>query len=137
MSKRERNIAISALIGAGVGYLAGILTAPKSGKETRQDIVKFTVKTRREAEAKVKTLHNDLNELIEKAESKFSDAKSSAQIGLGKAIEKARLAKTETREVLSSIHEGDVQDDELRQAISDAQSAAEHLKSFLNKKTEI
>jgi gas vesicle protein len=30
--------ALGALIGAAAGFVAGILTAPKSGKETREDI---------------------------------------------------------------------------------------------------
>jgi gas vesicle protein len=33
-----KRLAIGALFGAAVGVVAGILTAPKSGKETRQDI---------------------------------------------------------------------------------------------------
>jgi gas vesicle protein len=36
MSKGK--FALGALIGAGAGLIAGILTAPKSGKETRADI---------------------------------------------------------------------------------------------------
>jgi len=33
-----KKVALGALIAASVGYVAGVLTAPKSGKETRQDI---------------------------------------------------------------------------------------------------
>jgi gas vesicle protein len=36
--KKGTNIAFGAIIGAAVGVAAGILTAPKSGKETRDDI---------------------------------------------------------------------------------------------------
>lgn len=33
-----KKLAIGAIVGAAVGVVAGILTAPKSGKETRDDI---------------------------------------------------------------------------------------------------
>ena len=69
MGKRA-NFAIGAAIAAGVGYLAGILTAPKSGKETRADI-------------KAKA-----NELKEKAEAEVDKAKSSATDALDDAKKK-------------------------------------------------
>ncbi len=36
--KKGVNIAIGAITGAAIGVVAGILTAPKSGKETRGDL---------------------------------------------------------------------------------------------------
>jgi len=36
--KKGTGLALGAIIGAAIGGVAGILTAPKSGKETRQDI---------------------------------------------------------------------------------------------------
>ena len=50
MAKTGRKLAVGTLIGAGIGYLAGILTAPKSGRETRQDIKDATLKAKTEAE---------------------------------------------------------------------------------------
>lgn len=38
--KTARNLAIGAGVGTAVGLAAGMLLAPKSGKETREDIVK-------------------------------------------------------------------------------------------------
>ncbi len=35
-----KKLAIGALIGAAAGLVAGVLTAPKSGRETRDDIKK-------------------------------------------------------------------------------------------------
>lgn len=132
MSKKEK-VAISALIGLGIGYVAGILTAPKSGKETRHDIYAAGVRTKAEAERRIKSLNSDLSDLISAAEEKFENAKASVRVGLGKAIDKAREAKSEARETLSSIHEGEVEDQDLKKAIADAQSAVDHLKSFLSK----
>ncbi len=39
-----KKIAIGTAIGLAAGYVTGILTAPKSGKETRQDIKKIAPK---------------------------------------------------------------------------------------------
>ena len=39
MKKPVKKIAKVAAIGAGIGYLAGLLTAKQSGKETREDIL--------------------------------------------------------------------------------------------------
>jgi len=50
MSKGK--LAIGALIGAGAGFVAGILTAPKSGKETRADIKSKASDVKAKAKAK-------------------------------------------------------------------------------------
>lgn len=44
MSKGK--FAIGALLGAAAGFVAGILTAPKSGKETREDLKDTAVKVK-------------------------------------------------------------------------------------------
>ncbi len=50
MSKGK--FAIGALIGAAIGAAAGILTAPKSGKETREDLKKKADSVKADAEKK-------------------------------------------------------------------------------------
>ena len=67
-------MATGALIAAGAGYLAGILTAPKSGKETRRDISK----ARSDSEKQLKKLHSDLNGLIKEAETKTKQARGAS-----------------------------------------------------------
>lgn len=47
MSKGK--IAIGALVGAAAGFVAGLVTAPKSGKETRADIAKKAQELKHEA----------------------------------------------------------------------------------------
>ena len=55
-----KKIAIRTAIGLAAGYVTGILTAPKSGKETRQDIKKNSAKVLLETEKELKELHKDL-----------------------------------------------------------------------------
>lgn len=40
MDKKEKDLLIGASVGAIAGVIAGLLFAPKSGKETRADLVK-------------------------------------------------------------------------------------------------
>jgi len=67
-----RNIATGVAIGTIIGLTAGILFAPKSGKETRQAIADKTV----EMPGQVKQL---VSEVIEKLKSKVSSMELSAQ----------------------------------------------------------
>ena len=57
MDKRVKKFAIGTVIAAAAGYVAGLLTAPKSGKETREDIKNTAVKTYKVAEKELKELH--------------------------------------------------------------------------------
>ena len=130
MGKRA-NFAIGAAIAAGVGYLAGILTAPKSGKETRQDIGKAAAKARREAERQLKDLHAELGELLKDANARIAAGKLTAKAGMDKAVEKAIVARNKAREVLSAVHEGSAEDTELQKAVDDVKDALTHLKKFI------
>lgn len=48
----KSRLALGAIIGAAVGVVAGVLTAPKSGKEVRADIVDKADELRDKAAAK-------------------------------------------------------------------------------------
>lgn len=133
MQKRERKFAIGALVAAVVGYVAGILTAPKSGRETRQDIKDTAVKAKTEAERKLKQLHSELNNLIESAKKKAADLKSTAKKELNEAVSQAQEAKEKARDILSAVHEGDADDKDLQKAIKEVNSAIAHLKKYVGK----
>lgn len=125
--------ALGAIIAAVVGYLAGILTAPKSGKETRQDIKNATESGIAEAEKQLKKLHTQISDLITQAKEKSGDLKGNAQKELQGAIDKAMTVKEKARVLLSSVHEGDAEDKDLQKAIDEASKAIESLKTFLQK----
>jgi gas vesicle protein len=128
-----KKVAVGTLIAAGVGYLAGILTAPKSGKETRQDVHDAAVKAKRDAEVRLKALHSELNELIEKGKSHAETAKKSSKVEVEKALAAANVAREKVREVLSAIHEGESEDQDLNKAIDEVTKATSHLKKFMSK----
>lgn len=131
MRKRERNVAIGTVVAAGLGYALGVLTAPKSGKETRIDIQKAAVKAKTEAERKLKNLHSDLGKLITDGKKQAAKLTMTGKREWKEALSKAEDAKAKAREMLSAIHEGDADDHDLDQAIKDIKSSIAHLKKYL------
>jgi gas vesicle protein len=125
--------AASTLVAAGAGYLAGVLTAPKSGKETRKDISRSASKARVDTERQLKKLHSELADLIKTGEAKTKKAKSSADDGLGEATENAKKAKEKTREILSALHHGDADDPNLQAVVEEIKLAKKNLIKYLKK----
>ena len=135
MRKRSTNIAAGAVVLAGAAYLAGILTAPKSGKETRKDIQRAALKAKTETEKKLKTLHSELGNLIDDGKHRARDASDTAKAGYADALARAQFAKEKARQLLSTLHEGDATDEDLKKAINEVTKAIDHLKTFLSKET--
>ncbi len=133
MKNNTKRIAIGAVVAGVGGYIAGILTAPKSGKETRKDIKDVAVKTTAEAERRLKELHTELSKLIDQAKAKGSQFTGKAKEELDKLVSAATAAKQKAREILSAIHEGDAEDKDLAKAVKESAAAAEHLKAYLKK----
>lgn len=139
MLKREnkrdtiKKLAIGSTIAAVAGYVAGILTAPKSGKETRSDIKQTANQGIANAEKELKKLHTDLDELIKDAKANGGKLGKRAQAELNELVEKAKDSKEKVREVLSAIHEGDADDKDLQKAIKQASQALKNLKKYLKK----
>lgn len=133
MAKSTKKWAVSALVAGAAGYVAGILTAPKSGKETRKDIKEAAGKAKSEAERKLKQLHSDLDDMIGKGKTRAKSLQATAQRDLGKLIDKAQMAKDKARALLSALHEGDADDKDLQKVIKEVNDALDHLKNYLHK----
>lgn len=133
MERNTKRFAVGAAIAAGVGYLAGILTAPKSGKETRKDVKDAAVKAKRDAEKELKKLHSEVSTQIDKAKKLALNFSSEHKSDLDKVVAKAVGAKEKVRQVLSSLHDGEAEDKDLKSAIKDATEAIDHLKKYLGK----
>ena len=72
MSKGK--LALGALVGAAAGFVTGILTAPKSGKETRADLKQKAEEVKSKAEKTV----NDTRKTVEKTVDDYRDRVSRA-----------------------------------------------------------
>src|SRR3954468_7201021 len=92
-SSTIKKFALGAIIAAAAGYLAGILTAPKSGKETREDIKTTAKATYAAAERQLKALHTELGKLLDEGRSRAGELKGTAQENLEKAMSVAKTAK--------------------------------------------
>lgn len=132
-SSTTKRWAIGAGIAAVAGYVAGILTAPKSGKETRKDIKDAAEHGMAEAEKQLKKLHTQMNEVLGQAKTKVGELKGTAQKDLQIAIERTNTAKEKARQMLSALHENGAEDKDLKKAIDEANNAIEHLKKYLQK----
>lgn len=128
-----KKVALGAVIAGLAGYVAGILTAPKSGKETRQDILNSANKAKTEAEKKLKALLSELNQKIDSTKKAGNKLTGKAKQEYEKVLESAGNAKEKAREILSAIHEGDADDPDLQQAIRDAKAALKNLEKYAKK----
>jgi gas vesicle protein len=128
-----RNIAIGAALSALAGYIAGILTAPKSGKETRKDIKDKTAASYVATEKELKKLHTELADVISEVSNRIESFKGRTGKDAGEALDMGREVKQKAREVLSALHDGEADDKDLKKAIQDATKAIEHLRDFLKK----
>lgn len=136
MNNNTKRFAIGAVVAAATGYIAGILTAPKSGKETRKDIKKATAKARQESEKQLKHLHSELGQLIDRAIAGAKKLQKGAADEFATVIAQAQFAKQKAREVLSALHEGDADDKDLQKALNEAKKATDHLRKFIKKHPE-
>src|ERR1700677_3432101 len=117
-NKRLKKIAIgSGVVAAAAGYVAGVLTAPKSGKETRGDIKAAAKQGRAEAEKELKRLQTELEKVMKEAKVRGGKLNTKAQKELKQLVEKAKNSKEKTREVISAVHKGDADDQDLKRAI--------------------
>jgi gas vesicle protein len=134
MNKAVKTFALGTIVAAAAGYLAGLLTAPQSGKDTRRDIKDATILGAREAERQLKRLHTELNDIIADAMEKADKLTGRAKGELDVAIQLAAVAKEKVRVILTAVHEGKADDKELNGAIKDARTATDHLKTYLKKR---
>jgi gas vesicle protein len=133
MGKTVKKLAIGAAVAGAAGYIAGILTAPKSGKQTRGDLADVTQRGISEAEKDLKKLHTELNDLLGQAKDKSNNLSGKTQSELNDLLDKAKDTKEKAREMLSAVHEGGAEDKDLRKAIKDANKAVDHIKDYLKK----
>lgn len=133
MGRLLKKLAVAVGLAAVAGYLAGILTAPKSGKETREDIKNTAKSGLGEAEKQLKKVVADLGDAVDEAKKRGADLGDKANKELADLVEKAKVAREKAREVVTAIHDGDAEDEDLKLAVSQATTALKHLREYLKK----
>lgn len=133
MTKEEhtgRKLAIGALFAAIAGYLAGILTAPKSGKETREDIGNKAGEIKEESVEQLKSAQAELEELLGKAKSKTVALSAKAREEFNEAVVQAKDAKNKSVAVIKAAKAGGSDEPELDKAIKQASQARKNLAKY-------
>lgn len=125
-----RKIAVGALVAGAVGYLAGILTAPKSGKETREDIAEKASELKDEGVEQLQDLRDELDGLINDAKDKTVALSAKAREEFNEAVVAAKDAKNKAGTVIKAVKAGEAQDPDLNKAIKQANLAKKNLGKY-------
>lgn len=133
MKSSTKKFAFTTVAAAIGGLVTGLLTAPKSGKETRADIKNAATRSISETEKQLKKVHTELNDSLTVGKEKLDQLRGKAKTELEDAMNSSKNAKEKVRDLLSGIHEGQVEDKDLGKAVKEAQKALDHLKKFLTK----
>jgi gas vesicle protein len=125
-----RKIALGALIAGAAGYITGILTAPKSGKETREDIADKASDIKEEGVEQLLDLRDDLDQLIKDAKDKTVALSAKAREEFNEAVISAKDAKNKAGTVVKAFRAGEAEDPELNKAIRQAKQAKKNLSKY-------
>lgn len=131
MAKKKFGLGI--IIGGLIGVIAGILTAPKSGKETRADLKKKAYEVKGSVERKLKEAYKELDGLSRQLKSQAQELKGKAKTELDDLSQKADDLKGRVKAAITSIKSGDDEDDEatLDQLLKDLQALKDKIATKL------
>lgn len=103
-------VALGAVFGAVAGFVSGILLAPKSGKETRDDLKKTAVTTKdtviENAEKAKDVAEKKAKEAKAVAEQKAKEAKAWGEEVVGDVSDKATELKDRTERAIEGAKKG-------------------------------
>jgi len=122
--------AAGALIAGAAGYLAGVLTAPKAGKETREDIALKAGEVKSEAETELTKVYKELTDLTKEAKTKTLALSAQARDEFNEAVVKARDAQDKAGHVLKAVKAGEADDPQLNKALKQAKQAKRNLGKY-------
>ena len=131
--EKNKGLAAGAAIGAIIGVITGILFAPKSGKETRQDIKDTSAKAIAALQEQAKKLQSDLTVLIDKADEMFKDKTHVATEKAKELVDQAKHARDSLTVLAKSVKAGEADDKDLNKAIKKAKESKDALTVYLKK----
>lgn len=126
-----RKVAIGSTIAGVAGYLAGILTAPKSGQQARREITEKAGGLKDDASGQLETLNDELKDLINSTKVKTIALSSSARAEFNEAVVLAKDAQNKATQVLKAAKNGQASDPDLNKAAKQARQAIKNLGKFL------
>lgn len=99
-------VLLGTIIGAAAGFVAGVLVAPKSGKETRADLKQKAEDKKNEAIAKGKEYRHKAGDVAEDAVTKAEKVAGHAADKVVSATEKAATTVVDTTKELKAKSHG-------------------------------
>lgn len=132
-SNNVKKIALAGTLAAVAGYVVGVLTAPKSGRETRKDLKNAADKGYLEAEKELKKLNTELSNVVAEAKKSSSKLSAKAQKELDNLVQEAKDTKEKAREMISAVRDGEAEDADLNKAVKQANTALRNLRNYLKK----
>jgi gas vesicle protein len=134
MLRRKQNtgkkMAVSAVVAGIAGYIGGILTAPKSGKDTRKQIVEDAEGVKESTEEQLQRANDELKSLIKETKTRTISLGASAKEEFNEALLRAKDAQNKTSTTLKALKAGQADDPELNKAVKQARAAAKNLGKF-------
>lgn len=95
MSKGK--FALGAIVGAAAGLVAGFLTAPKSGKETRADLKAKADELKTDAQKKASDLKKQGDKVVKDAKGTVDDLRDRAERAVNAAKTEATTSSTSSK----------------------------------------
>lgn len=126
-----QKLAIGAALGGVAGYLAGILTAPKSGKETRKDIAAKSGEVKDESAEQLQKAVDELNVSLKAAKEKTVAMSAKVRQDFDETVVKAKDAQNKASQVLKAVKAGEADNPELNKAVKQARQATKNLAKYL------
>ena len=135
MAKKNvfKKVAAGAAIAGAIGYVAGVLSAPKSGKQTRAELKVKGSKDFELTEDKLKILCTQLGELISAAKDEAGTLSGRNLKRFESALSRAELTRDKLNTFANALKSGSTEDKDLDKAIKEAEKAIAHAKTFLLK----
>ena len=131
--RKGTKFAVGTAVAAGMGYVAGLLTAPKSGKQTRKEIHDKALQAKKDLNDKLHHLNEELTSTIVTAKDKLKGLETGAKTELQKALDHAVIAKDKAKDMMQAIKTGDADDKDLKNAVKDVHKAIDNLKKYIDK----
>ena len=115
------------VIGILIGAISGILFAPKSGKETREDIKAAAARANHEAEKRLKQLHTELKHKSDEVRQQADTLKGKAQSELTDLSKRAEIVRGKISETISAVRDFEAEDEEVEKAITEGEELVKEI----------
>jgi len=132
MKKSSRNFVLGAVVIGTASYLAGILTAPKKGSEMRDDIRHASVNAKITLEKSLKKLYIDSSQQLKRAHNIQQNITKQTRHELDELINSVRSATERIKVYLTSIRDGDIEEEEITLLLTDGRDNTERLRLFVD-----